>query len=49
MALMRKNNYFIFYCLSFMKYATQGYLFNKPVSLDAFIAYLKQCNCKEHP
>lgn len=27
----------------------QGYLFNKPVALDEFIAYMKECNCKEHP
>lgn len=27
----------------------QGYLFHKPISLEEFIAYMKECNCKEHP
>lgn len=27
----------------------QGYLFHKPISLEEFIAYIKECNCKEHP
>ena len=25
----------------------QGYLFSKPVELDVFIAYMKECNKKE--